>query len=262
MMTGNNSSCVPNVVRRRLRGPRAAARGPVAPCAAPRHAPISRRLVRALAARAQLPRLSCGRPVRRTCRPNAKSPPAPRGRLDMIERRRGTGGGMILHCAMQQHRRAHARGTVAVTTREHALGGRRWCARLAVRLRARAARRPPRALLATESRQRLLVCCASWSGRSSSPARRGLARAGCGARRWTRTSAASCCAARRESPTESCRTSRQRASRAEKVSARDLDLRTGEIIFWGAAWRAGAAASARSGRDSSSPASTSSASPR
>ena len=261
MMTGNNSSRVLNVVRRRLRGPRAAARGPVAPRAAPRHAPISRRLVRALAARAQLPRLSCGRPVRRTCRPNAKSPPAPRGRLDMIERRRGTGGGMILHSSMQQRRRAHARGSLQ-QRESHAIGGRRWCARLAVRLQARAARRPPRALLATESRQRLLVCCASWSGRSSSPARRGLARAGCGARRWTRTSAASCCAARRESPTESCRTSRQRASRAEKVSARDLDLRTGEIIFWRAAWRAGAAASARSGRDSSSPVSTSSASPR
>ena len=34
-------------------------------------------------------------------RPNAKSPPAPRGRLDTIERRRGTGGGMILHRASQ-----------------------------------------------------------------------------------------------------------------------------------------------------------------
>ena len=106
-----------------------------------------------------------------------------------------------------------------------------------------------RALLATDARQQVLSHRASWSGRSSSPARHGLARARCGARRWTWSSAASCCAARRESPSEPCRTSRQRASRAGKASARGLDFRVGEIILWKAASSPGAGAPARSGSD-------------
>ena len=76
----------------------------------------------------------------------------------------------------------------------HALGGRRQCARLAVRAQAGAPRRPPRALLATDARQQLLSHRASCSRRSSSPARRGLAHSSCGLRRWTRSSAASCAA--------------------------------------------------------------------
>ena len=69
-----------------------------------RGAPISRGLARALAARARLPRRSRGRRARCTCHSNAKPPPIPRGRLDMIERRRGTGGGKIVHAHAQSAR--------------------------------------------------------------------------------------------------------------------------------------------------------------
>jgi hypothetical protein len=97
-VTHNNSSRVLNVCRGRQREPRPVARGPqVQQVRTPARGAD---FARALAARARLRRQSRGLRARRTCYPNAKSPPAPRGRLDyMIERRRGTGGGIALHGA-------------------------------------------------------------------------------------------------------------------------------------------------------------------
>ena len=92
-VTYNNSSRVLNVCRGRLREPRPRrARTPSAAIRLAR-ADFAPSRARAGGARVRLPRLSRGLRARRTCIPNAKSPPAPRGRLDtMIERRRGTGG--------------------------------------------------------------------------------------------------------------------------------------------------------------------------
>ena len=91
-VTHNNSSRVLNVCRGRQREPRPVARAPqVQQFRTPGD------FARALAPRARLRRQSRGLRAQRTCYPNAKSPPAPRGRLDMIERRRETGGGIALH---------------------------------------------------------------------------------------------------------------------------------------------------------------------
>ena len=131
-----------------------------------------------------------------------------------------------------QGARARARSGRCTSARAHTPGGRRRRARPAVRAPAGSARCPPPALLAADGASSSKVCRTSPHGRSSYPARRGLVLASCGARRWTRASAASCCAARRESATKSCRTSRRRASRASKVSRRELGLRVGKMAVW------------------------------
>jgi hypothetical protein len=87
MTTGNNSSRILNVVRRHLRGPRAAARGRLARShgarRASRDAPTSRRLLRALTARAAPSSKPRAARAAHVLYEHTKKPPAPRGRLDI-----------------------------------------------------------------------------------------------------------------------------------------------------------------------------------